>query len=533
MSTPDIFAAWRAADAPAPTVSRLPWPALQQVTTAAAALRPFADTATIAADALAGVAAARRVLTTTPLPSEHALAGLTELNARIGAFRAAHPQHGVDQALARLQTALEVLTADASPVAQWCTDVLSQYGARPDGTPEAVLVVPRRSWVLAVYGWLHEEELTCVDVAAPGQLRAVPATYRAAVLAGHPAYAHSSAFRAPEIAARDTGWLLTAPPAAQVHLALPADAPPVDPASMWLLPAPAHPELPLPDPGRQRDLPAVQDWEQTAARAATRRPVPRPAVAPEEATGAREVHLASGHAIFFAGDAGPRPQQVVVDDTGAVALAATTSAALTAGTLLAVRAVGALHVLVVVRADEWLRTRRGWSSDRITEVRDCSLRLKLELLHVLALRGHEALRRDLARYVPDRYARVLLHNPLTAQYIAPQRRAGFDALVKVTGCTELAGRFDDLATVRAAHQQAGETIRQDLRATLLADRSWLADIDEVGWAELNAGDLGTLLLAIVTACLDEPVPVPKTWLGALIEMNGRRVNAPPAQQVTT
>ena len=83
-----------------------------------------------------------------------------------------------------------------------------------------MLVVPRRAWVLAVYGWLHEEELICVDVATPGQLRTAAGSHRVAVACGHPATGYSSAFRSPEVAVREHGWLFTAPPAPLVAAVL-------------------------------------------------------------------------------------------------------------------------------------------------------------------------------------------------------------------------------------------------------------------------------------------------------------------------
>ncbi|MBS4730511.1 hypothetical protein MSM1_20025 [Mycobacterium sp. SM1] len=113
-----------------------------------------------------------------------------------------------------------------------------------------------------------------------------------------------------------------------------------------------------------------------------------------------------------------------------------------------------------------------------------------------------------------------MHNPLDESYIAP-RRSGFEALVRAIGAPELLGKFDDLATVRIAHQQAGEEIRRQL-LELLDDRAWVADVDEDGWTVLHAGELGSLLLAVVTARLDEPVTVPRMWLGAAIDEAGRR-----------
>jgi hypothetical protein len=67
----------------------------------------------------------------------------------------------------------------------------------------------------------------CVDIGCPADLRPAPVMHQAAVLVGHPATGFSSAFKAPEVALRELGRLLTAPVAPTVRLILPADAPPL------------------------------------------------------------------------------------------------------------------------------------------------------------------------------------------------------------------------------------------------------------------------------------------------------------------
>lgn len=530
-----LFATWRAAEAPRVDVSRVEWPELERVLRAAAALRPFASTSSTAAKALTAALAVRRVVTSTPLPPSHDLTRLTALIHDIERFVTDRPDHSLCAHLRPLMAALHGLATAESPVATRVADMLCEYGATSDGRPEAVLVVPRRTWADLVRAWLVSEDLDCVDVASPADLRTDPATHAAAVLLGHPASTFSSAFRAPEVAARETGWMLTAPAAPQVRLVLTADAPPVHEDALWLLPAPSHPMLGVHDDGPQRSDPTPHDWLhtlETQAAPAQRRPRPA-ATSSEEETLAVEVHLASAHAVFFHGEVGPRPQVVAVDDeTGAVALSAAPLPAVARGVVVAVRVGAAPYEQVVTRADAWLQRRRGWSPERITEARGCATTLKTALRRALNTTGQGTLHRQLTRTLTDEYARVLLHNPLDEQYIAPQRRAGFDALVMAIGARSIADRFDDLATVRTAHQQAGEEIRREL-LTLLRDRQWVADVDEDGWAVLHAGELGALLLAVVTARLDGPVPIARTWLGQLIDRSGRRVTTLPAKEGTT
>jgi hypothetical protein len=528
------FTTWRTAQQPSISVARVQWRELERVTAAAGTLRPFIETSSVAADVLAAVFAARRVLTATPLPPTDPLAGLTDVLGIVERFLAERPDHTLCEQLRPLSEGLCALKGSSSPVAAQVADVLCEYGATPEGHPEVILVVPRRQWLEPVRGWLAREELDCVDIACPADLRPAPVMHQAAVLVGHPATAFSSRFKAPEVALRELGWLVTAPVAPEVRLVLPADAPPLRTDDLWLLPAGARPRLVLHDNGPQRSEPAPHDWLHGLGAPTAVRRTPRPAAAPTEdealAVLAVEVQMASGHAVFFHPQVGPRPHVVAVDDeTGAVALSAVPLAAVTSGVVVAVRVGTAPHAQVAARADAWLERRRGWSTDRITEVRGYAASLKTALRGALAVCGHAGLHRELTRTLSDDYARVLLHNPLDELYIAPQRRSGFETLVRAIGASELLGKFDDLATVRTAHQQAGEEIRRDLLA-LLGDRAWVADVDEEGWAVLHAGELGSLLLAVVTARLGEPVAVPRTWLGVPIDEAGRRVTALTARE---
>lgn len=530
-----LFADWRAAEAPRVDVTRVEWPELERVLRAAAALRPFVDTSSAAASAIAGTLAARRVVTSTPLPPSHTLTDLTAVIDGVDVFMAERPDHALCEPLRPLAAALRGFAAAESPVAARVADLLCEYGETPDGRPEAVLVVPRRTWTDPVRAWLVGEGFDCVGVASPADLRSCPASHAAVVMLGHPASTFSSPFRAFDVTARETGWLLTAPTAPRVRLVLTTDAPSIREDALWLLPAPSHPTLGVLDDGPQRSDPAPHDWlHARETRAALARWTPRPAAgSSEDETLAVEVQLASAHAVFFHREVGPRPYVVAVDDeTGAVALSTAPLPAVAPGAVVAVRVGTAPHEQVVTRADAWLQRRRRWSPKKIIEVRGFAAALKAALRRALDTTGHGALHKQLTRTLTDEYARALLRNPLDEQYIAPQRRAGFDALVAAIGAHSIADRFDDLAMVRTAHHQAGEEIRREL-LTLLRDRQWVADVDEDGWAVLHAGELGGLLLAVVTARLDEPVPIARTWLGQLIDCGGRRVTTLPAKEGTT
>jgi len=526
----DVFATWESATWPRVDVHRIAWPELEEVLRAASGLRPFVQMSSAAVQFVGSTVGARRILTTTPLAPRHMLVGLDEILAKITGFLRDHPAHSICEPLQLLAGALDAIRDSESPFAEWFGNVLSEYSEDARGRPEAVVVVPRQAWVPAVGEWMSAEELSCVDVASPAQLRTVGG-YRAVLLAGHPATAFSSVWKDPETVLRESGWLLTAPPAAHVRMALPADAPAIKPYAAWLLPDGAHPPLKVNESGPHRAQPALHDWGAPDHGVPT---VPRLAIignAEVEETHAVAILTATGYSVFFHSQLGPRPHVVVVDDeTGGVALTVVKPSALRAGLLLAVRVGVAPHEQVVTRANSWLKQRRRWSDDDIQQTREAAFALKGALRTARVLVGVEELHRRLVgRGVESGYAHVLLHNPLDEHYIVPQRLAAFDALTTVIGAPELAAQFDALANVRVAHQQAGEDIRREV-VDLLRARPWVDRVDEDGWVALQANGLGTLLLTIVTGRSEKQLAVPRTWLGVPIDRSGRRVFAIDADE---
>jgi hypothetical protein len=212
------------------------------------------------------------------------------------------------------------------------------------------------------------------------------------------------------------------------------------------------------------------------------------------------------------------------DDTGAVRITATSAPAVHPGMLLVLRVGLAEHTELAERADRWLAERKGWSSDTISAARQVIATIKTRLAAARLQRGSATVQRELASNGVDcDYARVLALNPLDEYYICPQRRTGYLALLRTLGLERHAAQFDALATVRTAHQQAGEEIRRELLALLNADRVWVEQVDEQGSTAVTADGHGCLLLAIVTAVADTALPVPRTLLGVPLDQAGRRI----------
>jgi len=522
MSAPSALAVWETSANPALLTRRIAWPELVEFSRALAALRELADASSSVARIFAAAAAARRVLCSTPLPPGHDATGLKTVLAEADQYLAGYPDHVAAGVVRRLRQAAADLADGLAPLGEWVGDQMSRYGHddRLD-RPYALIIVPRRDLVAPVRAWLAGEELHA-DVLTPADAR-TSAPYRAMLLAGHPGYTYAGRWREPEDALRCFGWLLTAPPAATVHIALPGDAPALDENAAWLLPGSEHPRSRSVDPGPP---PSARTWG--APGPATR--VARPPISADSDTiHGIPVRLAGHVWVYYHPQLGPRPHTVLLDnDTEDLQITATAVPAVQPGMLVVLRAGLAEHAELVERADRWLLEHRRWSPAEISEARQLIAAIKTALATARRERGSDTVQRTLASHGVDYdYARVLAISPLDEYYICPQRRAGYLALLRTLGLEHYDEQFDALATVRTAHQQAGEQIRRDLLARLGADRAWVGQVDEQGWAGVTGDGHGWLLLATVTAVADTALPVQRTLLGVPLNQAGRRIRRVP------
>jgi hypothetical protein len=523
IAAPGALTIWEASADPALLARRIAWPELTEYSRAVAAVRDLTEASSGIARIFSAAAAARRVLCSTPLPPGHRAIGLEAVHHEADGYLAAYANHAAAGEVDRLRRAAGCLSDGPAPLGDWAGEELARYGHDDSlNRPEALIIVPRRDLAAPVRAWLAREELHA-DVLTPAEARTcVP--YRAVLLVGHPGYTYASPWRQPDLVLRCLGWLLTAPPAASVHVALPGDTPALDENAAWLLPGNEHPRPRSADPGPP---PSALRWTAPAPAARIARPVI--SAADTDTILATPVSLAGQTSVYYDPQLGPRPHMVLLDDdTGTVRITATAVPAMHPGMLLVLRVGLAEHTELVERADRWLAERRCWSSGKISAARQLVVTIKAALATARLQRGSETVQRQLASNGVDcDYARVLAINPLDEYYICPQRRTGYLALLRTLGLQCHDAQFDVLATVRTAHQQAGEEIRRDLLARLTADRAWVEQVDEQGWAGVRANGHGCLLLAVVTAVGDTTLPVPRTLLGVPLDQAGRRIRRLP------
>jgi hypothetical protein len=547
----DGWSIWDAAADPGVLFDGLGWPQLRRLQRAAAALAQQAAASSRIDRLVAAAHHARRLLSATPLAPDSSESGLRELADSAEQFAAAAPGHSAAVAVGELAAAARGLLSCPSPVAGWVEATIACFGADSEGRNDVVLVVPLCRLLDPVRGWLEEQELFA-DVATPTALRHV-AAHQVALVLGDLGEVYSSPWRDHATAARQLGWLLTAPPGRAVRWAV-VGAAQLAPQRYWLLGDGQHPRLAvtthtLGGVGNQPDelagsgpallVPYEAALDCAASYGAVgqlaRLAVARPSTdANADTISATPTLLASGHTVYFDATVGARPLVVLHDeDTATVALVRMRPGALRAGMLLALRAGDVEHTELAARADRWLRERKRWRLGETDEVRATVAAVHARLTLVRSVLGTGTVVRDvrdqLARHCPELaaasrgdYARLLATAPLDPAYIAPRRPGGFAALTAALNCPELADDFARLVMLRAAHQQAGEEIRRELLALLAEQRDWADEIDERGWAVLCREHIGELLLAAVVSTGEAPAVVPRTWLGHLIDPNGRR-----------
>ncbi|PVU82925.1 hypothetical protein DDP54_07810 [Cellulomonas sp. WB94] len=507
---------WQVAAEPDIDVHRVPWPELGDLTRAVRALRD--DTTPVAGRVTSAVWAARRILTSTPLPPSHTAVGVASLVDELRTFLVEHPAHTDAPALAAVRDAADALLASPSPINAWVGDVLSEYGAQRDGQPEAVLVVPRAVLAEPVRAWLADDGFTCLDIATPADLRR-GRLHKAALVLGHPAVTYATPFSPPQTAEREVGWLLTSPPAHRVRLALLDDDPALKADELWVWPdAVAHPRLRLTVPDRTPATVTRIEWFTPA-------PVPagtaaRPSDHVDDPVDATAVVTASGHTVYFSPATGPRPAVLGLEDTGDVTISRVPITQLTVGRVLVEHTSNAARDELLARANQWLLSSRRWTQARIDATRTASLNLKFALMWALSERGEDGVVDALRKRGLDRpYARRLTDHVLDPDYIAPFTK-GFTPLVNVLAETPFSdtdfigpirAAAHDLPTLRAAHQHAGELIHVDLRQRLRG-RAWEDELTTTGYALVHDDTLGDVLLTTVLV-VDGTHPVPRAWLG--------------------
>ncbi len=506
-----VVDAWRAASEPAISIRSVSWPHLatfgancRNIYRESSGSDEPSELARTAYSILIDIKSA-------PVAPSNPATNIDELIRRCEAFADSHPDHSLSDPLLRLACAGLDLLSERSPLLDAVLDELSNYGLHEDGQPQAVIAVSRPDLAKPTEEFLNEEGFSAA-VCTPSQLKLNSRHYMGVIIVGKIATTYKSPWKDQQTAAREIGWLVTAPPADEVRL-INVCGDNLDLNDGWLLPGDRHPHLQAvisvtpPEPIMSIDIPDLFLS-------------PHPTkVTPYSSAGidAHLVHLFSGRVVYFADDDGPTPQRVVIGET-TVSLEDCDVKRLRKGYLLLLQARESDSDEIEKRAANILQSQYGWVQEDLEQAEQARRQLKHALRKALDQVGKEELHQRLSGSgLSDGYSHHLLDKPLGSRYICPQKK-GFAPLLKAINASDLCIHEDRLQTLKTAHQQAGKEIKKELNQLLETDYGWLDNINAEGFAKVDGGSLGTLLVEVVAAEVDSiKYSVPMTHLGRDIE----------------
>lgn len=454
-----------------------------------------------------------RTLTAQPISPADPQLGTEGLASAVTLHRAAGLDSNVGDDLQTLAELLGRIVSEAHPASDCLEGVISRYGRESPADPPALYLAGDRAHTDALTSWLATEELDATVVTITALRDA--AVRDAVVLLGPPARYLTSAWIPPERAALLSQWVLTCPPAANVHVLT------------W----PGHGRLdtevrmfPTSVPPRVREVPTRAD------RMPHQEPVwlpplpvdqrvvpPAPWGAGREPVDARGLRLANDAVAFFPFDGGPCPE-VVTWDGSVVQVNSAQSLNVTVGDLLLFHPERSaeddeLHR----RADALLAARYGPEAPAAALAAKDELKAALRaipperepvvLSHLIALIGDPS------------YARHILHALPDPDYIGPEKRGAYAALRRVLRLPEDISQEKEalLRSLRAARRKAGVEIVSELVDLLHTSDAWLADIGATGRAAVSAGPLfGQLEIRAVVAVDPTPRKVDRSRLGRIL-----------------
>jgi hypothetical protein len=461
-----------------------------------------------------------RLLTGTPLAPGTDPAATPEVAAAVRR----HDDSGLDSRLhahlGRLAGLLDTLAGQPHPAAGCLEEVISRFGRSDPHDPPAVYIASDAEQVALIRRWLADEELDA-EVRPVTHLRDAPIR-DALVLLGPPARYLLSAWCGPTQAGRLAGWLLSAAPAAHVHVVTWPGHLRLDPDTVNVFPTTPAPPIRRTQPGPGGSGGAAGDEEPVWLPPAAVEPRVTPAlswVADRDPVAATAFRLAGDHVVFYPAepgdDADARPSpEVVTWDGPAVYLTDAEPSRVKVGTVLLFRPErSATDAELHRRADALLAAKCGPGAPAAAKA------AKAELKEALAAARHtDAVHTALSAALNDndRYARHILTCLPDPGYIAPERPGAYRALRAALGLgPDSDGHADRLLReLRAACRRAGVGIAAELIATLRATTSWQADLEASGHATVSGGPLlGQLNLRVVVAVDPEVRHIGRSHLG--------------------
>ena len=496
----------------------LDWPAMRETVGILRELRRASDAGVSRTleELLDDAGVWHRTLMGSTIPPDASELGTRELAARLGEHYRSEIDTHLRRPLARIIKLLDALADEPHPAAACLEGVLSRYGRREATDPPAVYVAARQDDDAArLRRWLADEELDA-EVCRVSALRDAPVR-DALVLLGPPARYSVSGWCPLPRAELLSAWLVSAPPARDVHVVTWPGHPGFNAATTVAFPGSSPPPIHVATRPQGPAVVAEATWLAPAAvipeaRIATSWQYDRD---PVEARGFR---LTGDGAAFFSADSEPRPQVVTWELAGADIRSIDVSKVRIGQALMFRPERATTDEKLHRRADQILVERHGPAAPEAAKAAKAALKRAL----AATPKSYDRLVYELtSRLNNDGYARHVLHALPRPDYIAPERAGAYPAVRQVLGMPpDPDGRdYALLAALRAACRRAGGDVTRELVEVLRTTSGWQTHMEMSGAASITAGDgVGHLEVRVVVAVDPELRRLGRNRLGRLLAL---------------
>jgi hypothetical protein len=236
-----------------------------------------------------------------------------------------------------------------------------------------------------------------------------------------------------------------------------------------------------------------------------------------ELVDARAIHLAGGLWVFYAvASEGPRPDRISESDFQLTVEDISSLSHLAPGDRLVIRGDDASRRFLDVEANKWLVEKYGKNEPAAcATVRD-RFRDGMQALE----RTPGAVTKLRALGLPDHTIQYRFRLSHDRTHIAPESFEDFQKLSDACGYQATQSDWDHIRHLRSAMKRAGRIARQLMEERISADDSWMDTVDIPEAANVDMGELGSLVISRILQILPDTVQVPISRLGQ-IERNKR------------
>lgn len=234
--------------------------------------------------------------------------------------------------------------------------------------------------------------------------------------------------------------------------------------------------------------------------------------ADNELVDSRAIQLAGDLWVFYAiASEGPRPDRISESDFQLTVEDVSSLSQLAPGDRLVIRGGDASRKFLDIEADKWLVEKYGKNEPgACKQVRD-TFRDGMQTLE----RTPGAIGKLRTLGLTDHMIQYRFRLSHDRTHIAPESFEDFQKLSEACGQQVTQSDWDHIRHLRSAMKRAGRIARQLMEQKISADDSWMDTVDIPEAANVDMGELGSLVISRILQILPNTVQVPISRLGQI------------------